>query len=72
MIKNHRQSQIGNPLPQLHRLIYLISSKDSFICIIPQKGYYISKPLLYQSWSTERNIPQWAHHVGSIQRPIAP
>ena len=34
MVKDHSDSERGNPLP----LLFLISSKGSFICIIPQKG----------------------------------
>ena len=35
IIKNHSDREKGNPLPP-HRLLFLISSKGSFICIIPQ------------------------------------
>ena len=34
MVKDHSDSERGNPLP--HRLLFPISSKGSFICIIPQ------------------------------------
>ena len=37
MVKDHLDSERGNPLPQ-HRLLFPISSKGSFICIIPQTG----------------------------------
>ena len=37
MIKNHSDSDRGNPLPP-HRLLFPISSKDSFICIILHTG----------------------------------
>ena len=37
MIKDHSDSEKGNLLPP-HRLLFLISSKGSFICIIPQTG----------------------------------
>ena len=36
MVKDHSDSERGNPLP--HRLLFLISSKGSFICTIPQTG----------------------------------
>ena len=36
MVKDHLDSEGGNLLP--HKLLFSISSKDSFICIIPQKG----------------------------------
>ena len=51
MVNDHSESERGNPLPP-HRLLFPISSKGSFICIIPQTGYYIPRPLLHQSWST--------------------
>ena len=34
MVKDHSDSERGNLLP-LHRLLFPISSKASFICIIP-------------------------------------
>ena len=34
MVKDHSDSERGNPLPP-HRLLFPISSKGSFICIIP-------------------------------------
>ena len=37
MVKNHSDSKRGNPLLS-HGLLFLISSKGSFICIIPQTG----------------------------------
>ena len=37
MVKDHSDSERGNPLPP-HRLLFHISSKGSFICIIPQTG----------------------------------
>ena len=37
MVKDHSDSKRGNPLPQ-HRLLFPISSKGSFICIIPHTG----------------------------------
>ena len=37
MIKDHSDSEKGNPLPP-HGLLFPISSKGSFICTIPQTG----------------------------------
>ena len=37
MVKDHSDSERGNPLPP-HRLLFPISSKGSFICINPQTG----------------------------------
>ena len=36
-IKDHSDSKRGNPLPP-HGLLFPISSKGTFICIIPQTG----------------------------------
>ena len=45
MVKDHYNSEKGNPLPP-HRLLLSINSKGSFICTIP---------LLHQLWSTGWN-----------------
>ena len=37
MVKDQSDSERGNPLPP-HGLLFSISSKGSFICIIPQTG----------------------------------
>ena len=37
MVKDHSDSEKGNPLPP-HRLLLSINSKGYFICIIPQTG----------------------------------
>ena len=37
MVMDHSDSEKGNPLP-LHRLLFLINSKGSFICTIPKTG----------------------------------
>ena len=37
MVKDHSDSEKGNPLPP-HRLLFSINSKGSFICTIPQTG----------------------------------
>ena len=47
MVKDHSHSERGNPLPP-HGLLFPISGKGTFICIIPQF-------LLHQSWSTGGN-----------------
>ena len=37
MVKDHSDSEKGNPLPP-HRLLFPINSKDCFNCTIPQTG----------------------------------
>ena len=37
MVKDHSDSEKGNPLPP-HRLLLSINSKGCFICTIPQTG----------------------------------
>ena len=48
MVKDHLDSERGNPLPP-HELLFPISSKVYFICIIPETGKHIQRPLLHQS-----------------------
>ena len=43
MVKDHSDSEKGNPLPP-HRLLFLISSKGYFTCTIPQTGYTHNQP----------------------------
>ena len=50
MVKDHADSERRNQLPP-HGLLFLISSKGSFICTIPQTAYHIPWPLLHQSAS---------------------
>ena len=54
MVKDHSDSEKGNSLLP-HRLLFLINSKGSFICTIPQTGQHIPRPLLHQSWNTGWN-----------------
>ena len=37
MVKDHSDSEKGNPLPP-HRLLLSINSKGSFLCTVPQTG----------------------------------
>ena len=64
MVKDHTDSERGNPLPP-HRLLFPISSKG------PTDRITHTRPLLHQSWSTgwKREIAQWVHHERSIRRP---
>ena len=54
MVKDHSDRELGNPLPP-HGLLFPISSKGSFICIIPQTSTFV------EYW-LEREIAQWVHH----------
>ena len=38
MVKDHSDSERGNPLPPVYGLLFSISRKGSFICTIPQTG----------------------------------
>ena len=40
MVKDHLDSERGNPFPPLHGLLFPISSKGAFICTVPQTGEY--------------------------------
>ena len=48
VVNPHSDSEGGNMLLPLHGLLFLISSKGSFIGTIPHLGQYILRPL----WST--------------------
>ena len=50
IVNDHSDSKGDNPLLP-HELPFPISSKGSFICIIPQTGQHILWPLLHQSRS---------------------
>ena len=68
MVKDHSDSERWNPLT--HELLFLISSKGSFICTIPQRIAHTMAfvtPVIH--W-LDREITQWIHHEGSIERPI--
>ena len=70
MVKDHSDSERGNLLlPQ--RLLFPISSKGSFICIIPDRITHTMAFVtpVVEHW-LEREIAQWVHHEGSIRRPI--
>ena len=54
MVKDHSDSERGNPLPP-HGLLFPINSKGSFICTTPHTGLHIPQPLLHQSYSTGWN-----------------
>ena len=66
MVKDHSDSEKGNPLPP-HRILFPINSKGSFICTIPQTGYTSRG-----APAGTRNSSMGSPHEGSIRRPIAP
>ena len=73
MVKDHSDSEKGNPLPP-HRLLLSINSKGSFICTIPQADNtyhglcYTSRGAL----AGTRNSSMGSPHEGLIRRFIAP
>ena len=54
MVKDHSDSERGNPLPP-YGLLFPIIRNGSFICIIQQTGLHIPRCLLHQSRSTGWN-----------------
>ena len=64
MVKDHSDSEKGNPLPP-YKLLLSINSKGSFICTIPQTGY-TSHGLCY----TSRGALDGARNssIGSLKR----
>ena len=61
MVKDHSDSEKGNPLPP-HRVLFLISSKGSFICTIPDRIAHTTAFVtpVVEHW-LEREIAQWVH-----------
>ena len=62
MVKDHSDSERGNPLPQ-HELLFPISSKGSFICIIPTHRITHTTAFVtpvVEHW-LEREVAQWVH-----------
>ena len=61
MVKDHSDSERGNPLPP-HGLLFPISSKGSFICIIPDRMTHTTAFVtpVVDHW-LEREIAQWVH-----------
>ena len=61
MVKDHSESERGNPLPP-HRLLFPISSKGYFICIIPKTHTTAFVTPVVEHW-LEREIVQWVHSM---------
>ena len=62
IVKDHSDSEKGNPLPP-HRLLFLINSKGSFICTIPTDRIAHTTAFVtpvVEHW-LEREIAQWVH-----------
>ena len=61
MVKDHSDSEEGNPLLP-HRLLFLINSKGSFICTIPDRIAHTMAFVtpVVEHW-LEREIAQWVH-----------
>ena len=69
MVKDHLDSERGNPLPP-HGLLFPINSKGSFICTIQDSTYhglcYTNRGALAGTRNSSMDPP----HEGSIRRPI--
>ena len=61
MVKDNSDSDKGNPLLP-HRLLFLINSKGSFICTIPDRIAHTTAFVtpVVEHW-LEREIAQWVH-----------
>ena len=73
MVKDHSDSERGNPLPP-HGLLFPISSKGSLYMHHPTDRMSHTTAFVtpvVEHW-LEREIAQWVQHEGSIRRPIAP
>ena len=63
MVKDHSDSEKGNPLPP-HRLPFTINSKGSFIYTIPDRIAHTTAFVtpVVEHW-LEQEIAQWVHHI---------
>ena len=68
MVKDHSDSERGNPLPP-HVLLIPINSKGSFICTIP---HTIAHTTAFDTPVKEHWLEREIAHEESIGRPIAP
>ena len=73
MVKDHSDSERGNPLPS-HRLLFPINSKVFFYMHHPTDRITHTTAFVtpFVEHTLVREIAQWVHHEGSIRRPIAP
>ena len=63
MVEDHSDSKTINLLLPQHGLLFLISTKGSFICTIHQTGQYIIWLLLYYSGALAgRELAKWVQH----------
>ena len=61
MVKNHSDSERGNPLPR-NGLLFPISSQGSFICTVPDRiAYNTTFVTPVVEHCLEREIAQWVH-----------
>ena len=60
MVKDHTDSERGNPLP-LHGLFFPINSKGSFICTISHIAHTTAFVTPVVENSLKREIAQWVH-----------
>ena len=69
MVKDHSDSEIGNSLPPLHEMLFLINSKG--IVYMHHPTDRISHTTAFgipvvEHW-LEQEIAQWVYHEGSIR-----
>ena len=65
MVKDHSDSERGNPLPP-HRLLLSINSKGSFYMHHP------TDKITHTTAFVTPGVENWLEREGSIRRPIAP
>ena len=65
MVKDHSDRERGNLLPPHGLIFYMHHPKDR----ITHTTAFVTP--VVEHW-LEREIAQWVHHEGSVQRPIAP
>ena len=59
MVLDYSESERGNLLPPLYRLLFLISSKGSFICTMPEVAHTVAFVILVVEHWLEREVAHW-------------
>ena len=71
IVKDHSDSERGNPLPP-HGLLFLLAVRTMLYAssYIRDNTYHEFGTPVVEHW-LELEIAQWFHHQGTIRRPIA-
>ena len=72
VLKDHSNSERGNPLPPPHGLLFVLEARVILYAPSHRIAHTTTFVIPVVEHFLEREIAQWVHHEGSIRRPIAP